>query len=127
MTSSGGEDRPRFLADEGFNQDVTTGLRRHCRGIDLVTVQEAGLVRAADPHLLETARRLDRIVLSHDVHTMPKHFFALLAQLPEGAHLPGLLLTPQRTPVGSAIAWIAEVWLASRHDEWRDRVEYLPL
>jgi hypothetical protein len=23
--------------------------------------------------------------------------------------------------------WIAEVWLASCHDEWRDQVERLPL
>jgi hypothetical protein len=57
------EERPRFLADEGFNMDVTAGLRLHYSGIDLLTVQEAGLLHALDPQLLEAARQLDRILL----------------------------------------------------------------
>lgn len=120
------EDRPRFLADEGFNMDVTIGLRRAYPEIDVVTVQEAGLLNAPDPHVLEETRRLDRILLSHDMHTMPGHFYTLLAQLSPGEHLPGVLFVAQQAPIGKAIEWIAEVWGASRHEEWRDRVDHLP-
>lgn len=120
-------EQPRFLADEGFNMDVTGGLRRSYPELDLLTVQEAGLLHASDPLLLEETRRRDRILLSHDVHTMPGHFYRLLAQLPQGEHLPGIFLVAQAAPVGQAIAWIAEVWGASRHDEWRDRIQRLPL
>jgi Domain of unknown function (DUF5615) len=127
VTDIGDEERPRFLADEGFNMDVTTGLRRHYLAMDVVTVQEAGLLHTLDPDLLQAAQRLDRILLSHDTHTMRDHFYALLAQQPVGAHLPGVLLVAQEASVGKAIEWIAEVWLASRHEEWRDRVEFLPL
>lgn len=103
MTAITDDARPRFLADEGFNQDVTAGLRHRYPEIDIVTVQEFGLSRAGDPQVLEAARQLDRIVLSHDVHTMSGHFFALLTQLAEGEHLPGMLLVAQRAPVGNAI------------------------
>jgi hypothetical protein len=121
------EERPRFLADEGFNMDVTAGLHLHYPGMDLLTVQEAGLLHALDPQLLEAARELDRILLSHDVHTLPDHYYALLSQLSPGEHLPGILLVSQEAPIGQAIEWIAEVWGASHHDEWRDRVDRLPL
>lgn len=121
-----GEERPRFLADEGFNMGVTTGLRRAYPEIDLLTVQEVGLAHASDPQILEGTRQLDRILLSHDVHTMPSHFYVLLDQLPPGDHLPGVLLIAQQVPIGKAIEWIAEVWGASRHEEWRDRVDRLP-
>jgi hypothetical protein len=122
-----GEERPRFLADEGFNMDVTTGLRRHFPAMDILTVQEAGLLHAEDPDLLRAAQRLNRILLSHDIHTMKDHFYALLAQQPAEAHLPGLLLIAQEAPIGKAIEWVAEVWIASQHEEWRDKVEFLPL
>jgi hypothetical protein len=121
------EERPRFLADEGFNMDVTAGLRLHYPGIDLLTVQEAGLLHALDPQVLEAARQLDRILLSHDVHTLPGHYYALLSRLSPDEHLPGILLVAQEAPIGQAIEWIAEVRGASRHDEWRDRVDRLPL
>ncbi|SRR5260370_5772133 len=127
MTPLLDDERPRFLADEGFNKDVTSGLRRRHRQLDLVTVQEAGLLHLSDQRLLVETQQLNRILLSHDVYTMPSHFYTLLAQLPPGEYLPGVLLVAQQAPIGKAIEWIAEVWGASRHEEWRDQVDRLPL
>jgi hypothetical protein len=73
MTPLLDDERPRFLADEGFNKDVTSGLRRRHRQLDLVTVQEAGLLHLSDQRLLVETQRLNRILLSHDAHTMPSH------------------------------------------------------
>jgi hypothetical protein len=103
VSGAGVEERPRFLTDEGFNMDVTTGLRRHYPAMDILTAQEAGLLRTADPDMLKAAQRLDRILLSHDTHTMKDHFYTLLAQQPTDAHLPGLLLIAQEAPIGKAI------------------------
>jgi hypothetical protein len=121
------EERPRFLTDEGFNMDVTTGLRRRYPAMDILTVQEAGLLHAADPDVLRAAQRLDRIVLSHDTHTMQDYFYTLLAQQPADIYLPGLMLIAQEASICKAIEWIAEVWIASRHAEWRDKVQFLPV
>jgi hypothetical protein len=119
--------RPRFLADEGVNMDITLGLRRRYPAMDILTVQETNFLHADDRALIQATQRFDRILLRHDTHTMRDHFYAVLAQQPAGAHLPGVLLVAQEVPVGQAIEWIAEVWLASRHEEWRDMVEFLPL
>ncbi len=106
---------------------ITLGLRRRYPAMDIMTVQEADLLHADDRVLLQATQRLDRILLSHDTHTMRDHFYAVLAQQPAGSHLPGVLLVAQEAPIGQAIEWIAEVWLASWHEEWRDMVEFLPL
>ena len=127
MTIPSGQENPRFLADEDFNMDITKGLRRRYPALDIVTVQEAGLVHAPDQLVLAEARRLDRVLLSHDVHTMPGHFYQALSQLTADEHLPGVLFLAQDAPIGAAIAVIAEVWGASSHDEWRDQISYLPL
>ena len=111
------EKRPRFLTDEGFNMDVTVGLRLRYPRIDLLTVQEAGLLHTPDPQLLEATRRLDRILLSHDVHTIPGHYYALLSQLSHGEHVPGVLLVAQEAQIDQAIEWIAEVWGDSHQEK----------
>lgn len=42
------EERPRFLTDEGFYMEIITGLRRTYPTMDVLTVQEAGLLYAPD-------------------------------------------------------------------------------
>src|SRR5262249_19678956 len=51
------EPPPRFLADEGFNMDVTLGLRRRYPAMDIMTVQEAGLLHVDDRALLQATQR----------------------------------------------------------------------
>lgn len=50
-----------------------------------------------------------------------------MSQLTADEHQPGVILVPQGTTVGTVIAWISEIWEASRHDEWRDTLTRLPL
>jgi hypothetical protein len=127
MTPITDTERPRFLTDEDFNLSVVTGLRRVRPQMDLLTLRNAGMLRAPDPVLLAYAKERERILLSHDVQTLPNHFAAFLMSLPAGEHSPGLILVPQETPIGAAIQWILEIWEASRHEEWRDLPTHLPL
>jgi hypothetical protein len=92
------KDRPRFLTDEGVNMDITRGLRRHYPKVDVLTAQEVRLLQMPDLQVLAETQRLDRILLSHDVHTMPGHFSTLVARLLPNQHLPGLLLVAQEHP-----------------------------
>lgn len=71
MRTAEDDERPRFLTDEGFNMEITVGLRRHYPDMDLLTVQEARLLHESDPQLLLETRHLNRILLSHDSHTIP--------------------------------------------------------
>lgn len=119
-------DRPRFLSDENFNRLIVTGLLDVRPQMDILTVRDAGMLHTPDPLVLEYASERDRILLSHDVRTMPQHFADFYTGSARDKHSPGVILIPQKTPVGVAIQWLLEIWEASRHDEWRDRLTYLP-
>ncbi|MGZ3667545.1 MAG: DUF5615 family PIN-like protein [Ktedonobacterales bacterium] len=121
------DERPRFLSDEDFNLHIVRGLRRRYPALDLLTLQEARYLGQKDLTVRSLAQELDRLILSHDEHTMPDHYYALMAQLPDGAQMPGLFIVAQTASIGSAIEWIAEIWEASRHHEWHGSVWYLPL
>lgn len=118
---------PRFLTDMNFNQRIVAGLRRRAPGLDLMTVQDLGMQRMPDPELLAEAQALDRILLTHDINTMPKHFADFLSHLSDDQHSPGVMLVPQDLPVGVAVQALYEPWACSGHEERRDLFTYLPL
>ena len=114
----------RFLTDEDFNRYVLAGVRRRLPDLDIVRVQDVGLRTARDPAILEFAASSNRIVLSHDLHTMETHARArLLARKP----MPGLFLIDQNVQIGHAIEEILIIAVCSREDEWNGAIEHLPL
>lgn len=118
---------PRFLTDMNFNWRIVAGLRRRAPSLDLMTVQDRSMQRKPDPELLAEAQVLDRILLTHDINTMPKHFAEFLSHLQGDQHSPGVVLVPQDLPVGGAIQVLYELWACSNHGEWRDLFTYVPL
>lgn len=42
----------RFVADENFNRRIVTGIQRRVMSLDLVRVQDVGLLGADDPTVL---------------------------------------------------------------------------
>ncbi len=114
----------RFLADENFNIHILTGVRRRLPTLDILRVQDAGLRTFSDKLVLAYASGENRILLSHDVHTMETH---ALARLNSGRPMPGLLLIHQYLPIGQAIDEIVLIAACSRDDEWNGIIRYLPL
>jgi len=97
--ASAQEDKPRFLADMNFNARIVVGLRRIIPGVDLITAQGEGFHETPDPELLAEARRLNRILLTHDINTLPGHFAYFLAYLSENEHSPGVMLIAQELAI----------------------------
>ena len=62
----------RFLTDEDFDGRLTSALLARMPGLDLVRVQDVGLMHSADPDILAWAATEGRIVLSHDRNTMTR-------------------------------------------------------
>ena len=118
---------PRFLADANFNHRIVIGLRRLAPNADVITAQEIGLAQLPDPDLLAEALRLDRILLTHDINTIPMHFDAFLQTLLAGEHSPGVLLVAQGLAIGIAVQELYEIWSCSAHEEWRDQRVFVPL
>jgi len=67
----------RFLADADLNRAIVSGVLRREPSVDFLTAHAAGLRRMTDPEVLALAAGLQRVIVSHDVGTMPTHFRAL--------------------------------------------------
>lgn len=114
----------RFLADADLNRAIVSGVLRREPSLDFLTAQAAGLRGMNDPEVLTLAAERQRVVVSHDVGTMPAHFRAFRSA---GKQSSGVFLIPQRLDVGTAIDELLLIWLASEASEWLDRLVWLPL
>ena len=114
----------RLLADADLNRAIVSGILRREPSIDFLTAQAAGLRRLKDPEVLALAAAQQRVLVSHDAGTMPKHFRAFREA---GNRSPGVFLIPQSLEIGKAIDDLLLIWLASEAFEWENRLEWLPL
>src|ERR1700730_18676658 len=55
-----------FLTDEDFDGRLTSALLARVPGLDLVRVQDVGLMHTPDPDILAWAATEGRMVLTHD-------------------------------------------------------------
>jgi hypothetical protein len=77
--------------------------------VDFRTAAESGLIGVPDPEVLRIAAELDRILVSHDERTMPRHFGDFLAI----RSTPGVLVIPQQTSLAVGIEVLLTIWEAS--------------
>ena len=114
----------RFAADENLNNHILRALARHERAPDTVRVQDVGLSGAADAEVLEWAAREGRLLLTHDLATMPRW---ALARVREGKAMPGVVLIPREAPHGTIVADLLLLADTSHEGEWKGQLLYLPL
>ena len=113
----------RFLADADLNKAIVSGVLRREPSVDFLTALAAGLRRMTDPQVLALAARQQRVLVSHDVGTMPAHFRAFRDA---SKHSAGVFLIPQSLDTGRAIEELLLIWLASEASEWHNRLVWLP-
>ena len=113
----------RFLADADLNKAIVSVVLRREPSLDFLTAQAAGLRGMNDPEVLALAAEQQRVLVSHDVGTMPAH---LRAFRDAGKHSAGVFLVPQSLDVGTAIDELLLIWLSSEASEWENRIEWLP-
>lgn len=114
----------RFVTDEHIARGLISGLQRECDDIDIVRVQDVGLRTMDDPAILQWAADEGRVLITHDVRTMPD---CANQRVASALPMPGVFVVPTVLPIGVAIAELALVAAASDSEEWANRVVYLPL
>jgi hypothetical protein len=82
------------------------------------------LLGANDPRLLSSAAEQDRIVITHDVRTIPKFAYE---QVSAGAPMSGVIVVPEAMPIGEAIEELIVVIECSDQSEYLNQVVRLPL
>ncbi len=113
-----------LVSDENFNGDIVRGLLRRSPDLDVVPVQDVGLMQSPDADILEWAASQGRVLLSHDVSTVPP---AAHQRLDLGKPLPGVFIVSDRMPIGQAIDEILFLSMDVEPEEWKDQVLYLPV
>ena len=113
-----------FLADENFNADIVRGILRRRADFDIVTVPDVGLASAPDPHVLEWAAGHRRLVVTHDLNTMPRFAYERVAA---GMPMPGVVAVAESLPIGPVVDDLLMLAEASFEREWENQVIYLPI
>ena len=114
----------RLVTDENFNGDIVRGLLRRHPELELVRVQDVGLMETPDPDILEWAASQGRVLVSHDVSTVPR---AAYQRVGDGKPMPGVFIIPDRMPIGQAIDESLFLSMDAEPDEWKNQVLFLPL
>jgi hypothetical protein len=95
---------------------------RHFPAVDFRTAHEASLEGVPDEQVLEIAAREGRILVSHDLSSMPTHF----TNFTSNHDSPGVLLIPQSLSIKQAVEELATIWGASEAEEWVNTITWLP-
>lgn len=114
----------RLLADENFNHDLIRGMLRVNPSLDLVRVQDVGLRETDDLTVLDWAARNRRLLLTHDVNTMPAFAYE---RIQRQQSMPGMFVVSQQAAPARIIDDLLLLAECSGDDEWNGQVIYLPL
>jgi hypothetical protein len=115
--------KARFLADADLHPAIVEGLRARCPDVDFQHAKGVIADATEDPDVLLPARRLGRVLVSHDRKTMPGHFYDFM----RAGSSPGLILIPQQMVIGAAIAELLLIVECLEVEDFADRILYLPL
>ncbi|MEM9272540.1 MAG: DUF5615 family PIN-like protein [Cyanobacteria bacterium P01_F01_bin.143] len=113
----------RLLTDENFNGSILRGLTRRLPDLDVVRVQDVGLLHADDPTILEWAANENRILLTHDVATIIMYANNRIVQ---GLPMPGVIEVIATAPIGKVIEDLELFILCSQPDEYENQILYIP-
>lgn len=113
--------RVRFQADEDLETQIIKGLRRRQPLLEIETIPSAGLRGKPDSAILAFCAEQERVLVSHDLKTMPTQLAAFLA---DGQHSSGLILIPRTVSIAQAINDLYLIWEVTPPEYWRDRFIY---
>jgi len=112
-----------LLADENFNGAILRGLVRRLPELDIVRVQDVGLMHADDSDILEWAANEGRILLTHDVATITMYAYERVNQ---GLPMLGVVEVISRASVGQIIDDLELFICCSEPEEYEGRVLFIP-
>ena len=114
--------RIRFQADADLRVPIIKGLRRREPSIDFMTANEAGLAGIDDWAVLVLAASSRRVLVSHDVSTMPEVFSRFIQERTS----PGVILISQELSYREAIEGLLRVWSGTQAEDWQNVLSFLP-
>jgi hypothetical protein len=112
----------RLLADADLNGSIVSGAIRRIPELDFKRAEDVPLEGLDDQTVLDLAARDQRVLISHDVSTMPDHF----RRYTRRNISPGLILVPQELSVGKAIENILVICEACGQNDIENKICLVP-
>ena len=112
----------RYQADADFNEDIVNGILRRIPEIDFKTATRANLEGIEDAKVLAIAASEQRILLTHDRRTMPKHFAEFIEKQKSG----GVFVVSQKANISDVIENLILIWQVSEAEEYINSIRTLP-
>ncbi len=109
------KNRIKFYLDEHVSKAIAKGLKR--RGVDVITVVEAGLRGATDEEHLEKAKSEKRVIFTQDDDFPRLHS--------TGNEHSGIVYAHQGKAIGSLISGLMLIYQALEAEDMVNHVEYL--
>lgn len=113
-----------LLLDENFNQRILRGLKRRIPNLDYLVAQESGLSGALDPDVLAWAAERNRVLVTHDLKTIPRFASERVAA---SLSMSGVIAVDDDLPIGQVIEELTIIVTCSETVDWENQVVYLSL
>jgi hypothetical protein len=109
-----------------MDPEVRVQLQKKQPEIEVVVIGDSGVPPKStpDPVILEWIERNNYILVTNNRRTMPEHF---RNHLKTGRHVPGILIFRKKYAIRPILEMLEMIWVASDAEEYRDKIEYLPL
>lgn len=115
----------RLAADENFNGDIVRNLRNRLPQLDLVRIQDTLVAGMVDEIMLEwVAANQERILLTHDLRTIPPIFYS---RLNSSSSVPSIFAVPRNSLLNQIASDLELLVECSSDTEWSAQILYLPL
>lgn len=111
----------RFLADENFDNRIIRGLLRRFPQIDIMRVQDVGLMNTDDREILAWAAEENRILLTHDVATMTAFAYE---RINDNLPVAGIFEVPKYLSIGEAVEELILIAQYSLENEWKIKCDF---
>ena len=112
----------RFQADNDLDQRIVVATRRLDPRVDFQTAHALKLHGVPDILVLKRTADTGRVLVSHDRRTLPAVFRDFISR----GSSPGLIIIPQRLPVGRSAELLHLLWAASEAEEYVNIIYALP-
>lgn len=107
----------RYQADNDLDQRIIDAVARLVPKIDFKTAPEASFhMGTSDPEILRLVAEDRRILVSHDLKTLPQHFGEFIQQCVS----PGVIIIRQEVTIRDAALWLQFFWEAGAQEDFQN-------
>ena len=113
-----------FASDENFDGDMFHGLLARFPNLNIVRIQDTEMYQAPDPKLLDWLAQENRVLLTHDINTMPGYVYD---RVREEKRVIGIIAVHQDTPIGQALDELELIIGAGTSNDLINQVRFVPM